>query len=287
MSINQKRSKKGFTLIELLVVIAIIALLLSILVPGLKKAKEVARAAVCRSNLHTLSLAWISYAGNNRELLVGADNGYRKEDWLDKTGQPSMYSANYEFTWPGTMEDLALERERAIQAGNLWSYMDNLDAYKCPSHKTKPTIEQLKMYPRVPQDERKDSYVIVGTLNGYSVWAGGKLQVYTRMSQVKSPSQKLVLTEQHDPRGVNQGSWAWQYTVEDVGQGTIYNPEPLMLWHSGGQSWAYGDGHAEIYKWKNQDTIAVAKTGLMNQAWRGPNNEDAYWIAQGMPGASK
>ena len=43
---------KGFTLIELLVVIAIIALLLSILMPALRKVKDQGRSVVCRSNLH-------------------------------------------------------------------------------------------------------------------------------------------------------------------------------------------------------------------------------------------
>jgi prepilin-type N-terminal cleavage/methylation domain-containing protein len=53
--------KNGFTLIELLVVIAIIALLLSIGLPSLRKAKEVAAAVVCKSNLHQLGLIWKMY----------------------------------------------------------------------------------------------------------------------------------------------------------------------------------------------------------------------------------
>ncbi len=55
----------AFTLIELLVVIAIIALLLAILVPGLKKVKEYARNIVCRTNTRSLALATNLYADDN------------------------------------------------------------------------------------------------------------------------------------------------------------------------------------------------------------------------------
>ena len=57
--------KTGFTLIELLVVIAIIALLVALLMPSLKEAKELTRRAVCASNLHHLGVSVLMYASDN------------------------------------------------------------------------------------------------------------------------------------------------------------------------------------------------------------------------------
>jgi prepilin-type N-terminal cleavage/methylation domain-containing protein/prepilin-type processing-associated H-X9-DG protein len=58
-------SRKAFTLIELLVVIAIIALLLSVIVPGLQKAKEKSRELGCRNNLRQLCMGLTFYAEDN------------------------------------------------------------------------------------------------------------------------------------------------------------------------------------------------------------------------------
>jgi prepilin-type N-terminal cleavage/methylation domain-containing protein len=57
--------RKAFTLIELLVVIAIIALLLSIVTPSLKKARDAARRVVCSSQLSQLGKAFEMYQTNN------------------------------------------------------------------------------------------------------------------------------------------------------------------------------------------------------------------------------
>lgn len=58
-------SKRAFTLIELLVVIAIIALLLAILMPSLRRARDQARAVTCRSNLKQIGLAFTLYTEDN------------------------------------------------------------------------------------------------------------------------------------------------------------------------------------------------------------------------------
>lgn len=63
----QKRSlHTGMTLVELLVVIAIIVVLISLLVPGLNKAKEVAEAAKNSANLKQIATATINWAADNK-----------------------------------------------------------------------------------------------------------------------------------------------------------------------------------------------------------------------------
>ena len=63
------RRKRGFTLVELLVVIGIIALLISILLPALAKARKSATKIKCSNNLRSVGQLFYTYAANNRGFL--------------------------------------------------------------------------------------------------------------------------------------------------------------------------------------------------------------------------
>ena len=77
--------KKGFTLIELLVVIAIIALLMGILLPSLRRAKQQAQSVICRSNLKEWGVVFPLYAQDNDDSFPQsiAGNGVNAEEaWI-------------------------------------------------------------------------------------------------------------------------------------------------------------------------------------------------------------
>ncbi len=120
---------RAFTLIEPLVVIAIIAILMAILLPALKRAREQGQRAVCLSDVKQLALAWILYADQNDDKVVSSEAGGA---WKSQYGDPWV-GVTWSNTWATGGQLPEPDQIKGIETGALWPYVKQRKLYKCPS----------------------------------------------------------------------------------------------------------------------------------------------------------
>jgi len=231
---------RAFTLIELLVVIAIIAVLMAILMPSLRLAREQARSVQCGSNLKTLALAWNMYNDANDDKIVSG--------W---TPMAPVSSSNPN-AWvlmppsPGTA-DIELKKDY-IRQGLLWPYVNDVGVYRCPS-------DARERYPD-PTGNAFRSFSMPGGMNGVAASGAWEIIPCRSTTDFKRPADKIVFVPEADPRGYNNGSWViYPKRREWV--------DPLAIWHRGySTNFAFADGHFEKRSWQSVDFVDWCKLSL-------------------------
>jgi len=218
--------RRAFTLIELLVVIAIIAVLMAILMPSLKRAKEQARSLHCRSNVRTLCMAWLMYKDeNDAKIVSGETPGPGGKAWV--VMPPNATSATVE------------AKKEYLKDGLLWPYVSEVDVYRCPSDRRKNSPYHQNAF---------RTYSIAGGMAGVpdGSWEINPCRNYT---DIKQPATKYVFLAECDKRGYNNGSW-------------VLNPrsrewvDPFAIWHRDDTSTlGYADGHVEMQRWRGKGLI--------------------------------
>ena len=148
---------KGFTLIELLVVIAIIALLMSVIVPSLRKAKEAARMIICANNQHQTLTGLFSYSADNDSLFPPHPAERPNE---------SFSVVNY-------LNYAQLDKTRSKNEGTyyyLGSYLPLVDMFCCPLGPAKDLAELQRQY--VDYKTTTSYYTGEGTQTSYNLYWG-------------------------------------------------------------------------------------------------------------------
>jgi len=275
--VNSKSSivnKRAFTLIELLVVIAIIALLIAIMVPALRSAREQCHRVVCLSNLKQLTLAWVSYAEEYDGMLVlGKAFTQRGTNFGTTVLQEG---------WVGMAFVLPESRAELIEnpnKGALWPYLKDVDIYRCPrgyaGHAVTYTIVASANGPEVE-----------GTClsNGAGLRVGSTVLRLARLTDITSPGagQRAVFMD----NGLTpaSGDFVIPYLYPRWSWGS---PPPIN--HSDGVTLSMADGHAEYWKW-SQETVSMPRqlqlrpSGLFLEILEGgdyePHTEDGIYDLQ-------
>jgi len=199
----------GFTLIELLVVISIIAILLSIMMPALNRARGMAKRTVCLSNMRQMGLTV-------QEYLMDSD------DHLPPTshvGDPEKY-------WLRV----------------LAKYSKQTLLFRCPADKADNFVDWTRPLNSQPADLRYSSYAVNYLLDPQCTryYIGPK---YDRVSNVRKPDYCIWVSE----APTNSTFTRSEHIHPESWEGAVDYAKLFIAWnrHLGTSNYLFVDGHAE------------------------------------------
>ncbi|NUQ15640.1 MAG: type II secretion system protein, partial [Flavobacteriales bacterium] len=260
----------AFTLVELLVVIAIIAVLASLLLPALTKAKARGQTIVCLNHARQLGLAWLLYA---------YDHGDRLAYNLGASEIKQLLSRRQQFNWANSVLNWELDSDNTNGTLNtdaaLGPYVGrNPRVFRCPSDSVLSSIQR-----RAGWSERSRSIsmnAMVGdagefTTSGTNVNNPAYRQ-FLKLGEFPAPSEVFVFVEEH-PDSINDGYFL------NRGLTATWTDLPAS-YHNGSANLSFADGHALTHRWALPSTKPPAKPDAagLPLALGDDERADFYWL---------
>ena len=267
--------RKGLTRVEVIVAAAGLVLLVINLQAFSGIGRERAKREVCLANLRTLTAAWQMYADNNGDKIINGDaeeygawgeppctgpsgpvytsggTHYREKPWVMRDwGLPPC--------WPvGTVFGPA-EKKEQIKKGALYSYVKDIEVYKCP---------------RADTDETR-SFSVVDQMNvmviSQAVLGAGVPLIKSRQ-YIKKAYERMIFLDDGGNEGITMGGW------------TVSFQNPPQWWdapsarHGDGTTFSFVDGHAEYRKWLEPSTLDCAKNAQAGCSIPSTQTRDIRW----------
>ncbi len=274
LPVVRKRKRCAFTLIELLVVIAVLSILIAMLTPTLRVARDLAGTETCKSNLKTHSVAVAQFTADYMGYLPANSSSRPRHN---QNVSPQWYpdGAFWEFSGAGSGSDVIngeswCEKHEYLDGvfvPSFWPYYEEIskgNGWICPTH---PRAGETKAFDSMTNWER-------GTHPFYG-WSGSNRTFYLmnaeassrwkpvepymtrrkrRIQAILRPGELMMFTDRRDYLDdddqdfTTTSFYRWTATIAAPGQSVGSSMDDIGLHHQKGFNASFVDGHVKRIK---------------------------------------